>query len=94
MHFLVIPQDRKTRSPKKVCGLAILRILMLVQLRSDLDFCAIGKCKGDFAVPVDDCLFNHQRPDGVVSVVHHRWLFLEGADIKYHLLVLLTSGGA
>ena len=78
VHLLIIPRQRK--KPE--------------QLRSDLDFCAVGKCKGDFAVPVDDGFFNHHRPDGVISVVHHLWLFLEGADIKRHLLVLLTAGGA
>ena len=85
-------KDRKTVHPQKVCGLAVL--LVSVRLRSDLDFCAVGKYKGDFAVPVDDGFFNHYRPDGVVPVVHHLWLFFESADIKCHLLVLLTADGA
>lgn len=92
MHFLIIPHDRKTVHPKKVCGLAVL--LVSVRLRSDLDFCAVGKYKSDFAVPVDDGFFNHHRPDGVVPVVHYLRLFFEGADIKCHLLVLLAVGGA
>ena len=51
MHFLIIPRQRK--KPE--------------QLRADLDFCAVGKYKSDFAVPVDDGFFNHHSPNGVVS---------------------------
>ena len=77
VHLLIIPRQRK--KPE--------------QLRSDLDFCSILENKSDLPVLVDDGLFNHNRPDGVVPVVHHLRLFLEGADIKDHLLVLLASGG-
>ena len=81
MHLLIIPQDRKTYTPQKVCGLAVLCVFTPEQLRSDLDFCAVGKNKGDFAVLANDGFFNPHRPDGVVPVVHHLWLLLEGADI-------------
>lgn len=64
------------------------------QLRSDLDFRAVMKNKCYFAVSVDDGFFYHHRPDDVVPFVHHFRLFLEGADIKRHFLVLLTARGA
>lgn len=78
VHLLIIPRQRK--KPE--------------QLRSDLDFRAVLENKCDLSILVNDDLFNHHRPEGVIPVVHHFWLFLEGADIKRHLLVLLTAGGA
>ena len=78
VHLLIIPRQRK--KPE--------------QLHSDLDFYAVGKNKGDLTASVDDGFFSHHRPDGVVPVVHHLWLFFETADIKCHLLVLPTTGGA
>ena len=78
VHLLIIPRQRK--KPE--------------QLRSDLDFRAVLENKCDLSILVNDGLFNHHRPDGVVPVMHHFRLFLEGADIKCHLFVLLTSGGA
>ena len=78
VHLLIIPRQRK--KPE--------------QLRSDLDFRAVLENKCDLSILVDDGFFNHHRPDGVVPVMHHFRLFLEGADIKCHLFVLLASGGA
>lgn len=66
----------------------------LEQLRSDLDFRAVLENECDLTVLVDDGFFNHHRPDGVIPIVHHFRLFLEGANIKRHFLVLLTAGGA
>ena len=78
VHLLIIPRQRK--KPE--------------QLRSDLDFRAVLENKCDLSILVNDGLFNHHRPNGVVPVIHHFRLFLEGADIKCHLFVLLASGGA
>lgn len=78
VHFLIIPRQRK--KPE--------------QLRSDLDFRAVLENKCDLPILVNNGLFNHHRPDGVVPVMHHFRLFLEGADIKCHLFILLASGGA
>ena len=66
VHLLIIPRQRK--KPE--------------QLRSDLDFRAILENKCDLSILVNDGLFDHHRPDGVVPVMHHSRLFLEGADIK------------
>ena len=63
-------------------------------LCSDLDFRAVLENKCDLTILVDDGFFYHHRPDGAVPVVHHLRLFLEGADIKRHFLVLLTAGSA
>ena len=78
VHLLIIPRQRK--KPE--------------QLRSDLDFRAVLENKCDLSILVNDGFFNHHRPDGVVPIMHHFRLFLEGADIKCHLFVPLASGGA
>ena len=78
VHLLIIPRQRK--KPE--------------QLRSDLDFRAVLENKCDLSILVNNGLFNHHRPDGVVPVMHHFRLFLEGTDVKCHLFVLLASGGA
>ena len=64
VHLLIIPRQRK--KPE--------------QLRSDLDFCAVLENKCDLSILVNNGLFNHNRPDGVVPVMHHFRLFLEGTD--------------
>ena len=66
----------------------------LHHLRSGLDLCPTIKPERYAAILVDDCLFDHHRPDGDVPVMHHFRLFLEGANIKRYLLVLLTAEGA
>ena len=78
VNLLIIPRQRK--KPE--------------QLRSDLDFRAVLENKCDLSILVNNGLFDHHRPDGVIPVMHHFRLFLEGADIKCHLFVLLASGGA
>lgn len=78
VHLLIIPRQRK--KPE--------------QLRSDLDFRAILENECDLSILVNNGLFNHHRPDGVVPVMHHFRLFLEATNIKCHLFVLLALGGA
>ena len=82
------------RHPKKVCDLAPLLVMVLERLYSNPYVRAILENECDLSILVNDGFFNHHRPNGVVPVVHHFRLFLEGADIKCHLFVLLASGGA
>ena len=82
------------RHPKKVCDLAPLLVMVLEQLYSNPYVRTVLENKCNFAVFVDDGFFNHHRPDGVVPIMHYFRLFLEGADIKHHFLLLLATGSA
>ena len=46
------------------------------------DFRAVLENKCDLSILVDDGFFNHHRPDGVVPVVHHFQLFIEGVNVS------------
>ena len=82
------------RHPKKVCDLAPLLVMVLERLYSNPYVRTVLENKCNLTIFVDDSFFNHHRPDGVVPDVHYFWLFLEGADIKGHFLILLASGSA
>ncbi len=56
----------------------------LVVLCSDAYLRAVIEHKGDFAVSVDDCLLNHNRPDCIVPFLQHLRLFFKSAYVKSH----------
>ena len=82
------------RHPKNVCDLAPLLVMVLERLCSNPYLRTVLENKCNLTIFVDDSFFDHHRPDGVVPIMHYIRLFLEGADIKRHFLVLLTAGGA
>lgn len=92
VHLLIILQERKER-PQNPFAQKGVRSCDL-SLFSNSDFGTVFENKGDFAAPVDDCLFNHHCPDCVVPTMKHNRLFLESADVKRHFLILPTARGA
>ena len=94
VHLLIIPQERKIRSQSPFTKKGVRPCDLMCLLRSNLDFCTVLEYESNLTVPVDDGFFNHHRPDGIIPFLHHFWLLFEGADVKCHFAVGLTSGGA
>ena len=82
--------SRAQEKGRKTCSPKIRTTLRPCILFSDLDLCAVLENEGNRTVPVDNCLLDHHRPDGVAPLTQHHRLFFEGADVKCHCLVLLT----
>lgn len=82
--------SKAQKKGRKTCSPKIRTTLRPCILFSDLDLCAVLENEGNRTVPVDDCLLDHHRPDGVAPLTQHHRLFFEGADVKCHCLVLLT----
>ena len=89
VHILIIPQERKRKAAKPVHP-KMRTILRPYILFSDLDLRAVFENEGNRTVPVNDCLLDHHRPDGVAPLTQDHRLFFEGADVERHFLVFLS----
>ena len=83
VHILIIPQKRKKKA-HKTGNCKAYRLSGLKFLCSDAYLRAVIEHKGDFAVSVDDCLLNHNRPDCIVPFLQHLRLFFKSAYVKSH----------
>lgn len=60
--------SRAQKKGRKTCSPKIRTTLRPCILFSDLDLCAVLENEGNRTVPVDDCLLDHHRPDGVAPL--------------------------
>ena len=81
VHLLIIPQERKRKAAKPVHP-KMRTTLRPYILCSDFGLGSVVEYEGNRTVPVDDCLLDHHRPDGVAPLTQHHRLFFEGADVE------------
>ena len=81
VHILIIPQERKRKAAKPVHP-KMRTTLRPYILFSDFNLGSVLENEGNRTVPVDDCLLDHHRPDGVAPLTQHHRLFFEGADVE------------
>ena len=81
VHILIIPQERKRKAAKPVHP-KMRTILRPYILFSDFNLGSVLENEGNLTVPVDDCLLDHHRPDGVAPLTQDHRLFFEGTDVE------------
>ena len=66
VHFLIIPHKRKKNKAHKTGSCKAYRFVGFYFLCSDAHLRAVIEYESDLAVPMDDCLLNHNSPDSIV----------------------------